>query len=64
MQTIFEVTRKLMLLTIFAAFCELLLPRSSLRAYVRLVVGLLVIALLLQPLLELAGALTGKACWR
>ncbi|NLO87908.1 MAG: stage III sporulation protein AF [Firmicutes bacterium] len=56
MQTIFELTRKLMLLTIFAAFCELLLPRSSLRAYVRLVVGLLVIALLLQPLLELRGA--------
>lgn len=56
MQTIFELARKLMLLTIFAAFCELLLPRSSFRSYVRLVVGLLVIALLLQPLLELQGA--------
>lgn len=51
-----ELVRKLVLIAIFSAFCELLLPRSSFRAYLRLVVGLLVIALVLQPVLELRGA--------
>jgi len=56
MDVLFELVRRLVLLTIFAAFCELLLPRSSFRSYTRMVVGLLVIAMLLQPILELRGA--------
>lgn len=56
MNIIFDLVRKLVLLSIFAAFCELLLPKSSFRAYTRLVVGLLVIAMVLQPIMELRGA--------
>lgn len=56
MGILMELVRKLVLIAIFSAFCELLLPRSSFRAYLRLVVGLLVIALVLQPVLELRGA--------
>jgi len=55
MDTIFELVRRLALLAIFAAFCELLLPRSGFRSYSRMVVGLLVIAMILQPVLELRG---------
>ncbi len=55
MDTVFDLVRKLALLSIFAAFFELLLPKGSYRAYTRMVVGLLVIAMLLQPVLELRG---------
>lgn len=53
----YALARKLILVVIFAGFCELLLPRSSFRAYLRLVVGLVVIGLLLQPLAQLRGGL-------
>jgi len=56
MESIYELARKLVLIAIFAAFCELLLPRNNFRPYIRMVVGLLVIALVLQPILELRGA--------
>ena len=55
MDTLFELIRRLVLLVIFAGFCELLLPRNSFRSYTRMVVGLLVIAMILNPLLELRG---------
>lgn len=55
MDAIYDLVRKLALLSIFAAFCELLLPKGSFRSYSRMVVGLMVIAMLLQPLLELRG---------
>jgi stage III sporulation protein AF len=55
MDIIYNLVRKLALLSIFAAFCELLLPRGNFRTYSRMVVGLLVIAMILQPLLELRG---------
>jgi len=69
MDAVFELVRKLVLLVIFAGFIELLLPRSSYRNYTRMVVGLLVIAMILQPLAELKGAtfdlegLLGIANW-
>lgn len=56
MNTILELVRRLALIAIFAAFCELLLPSSRFRAYIRMVVGLLVIAMVLQPILELKGS--------
>lgn len=52
MDGLFELIRRLVLLVIFAGFCELLLPRGSFRGYTRLVVGLLVMAMVLQPFLE------------
>lgn len=55
MGALFELVRKLVLVVIFAGFCELLLPRGSFRSYLRLVVGLVVIALLLQPLAQFRG---------
>lgn len=54
---LYALARKLIMVVIFAGFCELLLPRSSFRAYLRLVVGLVVIGLLLQPLAQLRGGL-------
>lgn len=55
MDTVFELVRSLALIAIFASFCELLLPSSNFRSYLRLVVGLLVIAMVLQPILALKG---------
>jgi stage III sporulation protein AF len=56
MDTLFELIRRLVLLVIFAGFSELLLPRGSFRSYTRMVVGLLVIAMILNPFLGLRGA--------
>lgn len=69
MDILLELVRKLALLAIFAGFCELLLPRGSFRSLTRMAVGLLVIAMLLQPVLELKGVsldiegLLGLANW-
>lgn len=52
MEIIFSLVRKLVALVIVAGFCELLLPEGKFRSYARLVVGLMVLALILQPFAE------------
>lgn len=48
-----ELTRNLVLLLLLATFLEMLLPKSHLSRYIRLVVGLFVLLTILQPLTEL-----------
>ncbi|MTI94895.1 MAG: stage III sporulation protein AF [Firmicutes bacterium] len=55
MQTLYELVRKLILLAILAGFFELLLPSNTFKTYCRLVVGLLILAMLLQPVMDLLG---------
>ena len=55
MDAIFSLARKLALLAVFAGFCELLLPSGKFRSFIRFGVGLVVIALMLQPLAQLRG---------
>ena len=56
MEIILRLVRKLVLVAIFASFCELLLPSGKFRSYLRFGVGLVFIALLLQPLASLKDA--------
>ena len=60
MEIIFSLVRKLVALVIVAGFCELLLPEGKFRSYARLVVGLMVLALILQPF---AQANTNQFNW-
>ncbi|MDD2282590.1 MAG: stage III sporulation protein AF [Eubacteriales bacterium] len=55
MEIIIQLTRRLVLVMIFAGFCELLLPSGKFRACIRFAVGLVIIALMLQPLAQLRG---------
>ena len=55
MEIIFQLTRRLVLVAIFAGFSELLLPSGNFRSFIRFAVGLVVIALMLQPLAMLRG---------
>ncbi|NLL19743.1 MAG: stage III sporulation protein AF, partial [Clostridia bacterium] len=48
-----ELTRNLVLLLLLATFLEMLLPKSDLTRYIRLVVGLFVLLTILQPVLDL-----------
>lgn len=55
MEIIFQLTRRLVLVVIFAGFSELLLPSGKFRSFIRFTVGLVIIALMLQPLAMLRG---------
>ncbi|MDD4658071.1 MAG: stage III sporulation protein AF [Eubacteriales bacterium] len=55
MEIIFQLTRRLVLVAIFASFSELLLPSGKFRSVLRFAVGLVIIALMLQPLATLRG---------
>lgn len=55
MEIIFQLTRRLALVAIFAGFSELLLPSGKFRSFTRFAVGLVIIALMLQPLAVLRG---------
>jgi stage III sporulation protein AF len=48
-----ELTRNLVLLLLLATFLEMLLPKSDLTRYIRLVVGLFVLLTILHPVIEL-----------
>jgi len=52
---ILQLVRRLVLVAIFAGFSELLLPSGKFRGIIRFAVGLVVIALMLQPLALLKG---------
>jgi stage III sporulation protein AF len=52
---IFQLVRRLVLVAIFAGFSELLLPSGKFRGIIRFAVGLVVIALMLQPLAQIRG---------
>lgn len=55
MDLIFGLVRKLVTVAIFAGFAELLLPSGKFRSFVRFGIGLVVIAMMLQPLASLRG---------
>lgn len=55
MDVILQLVRRLVLVAIFAGFSELLLPSGKFRGIIRFAVGLVVIALVLQPLAQLKG---------
>lgn len=55
MDLILDLVRKLVLVTVFASFGELLLPSGRFRSFVRFGVGLVIIAFMLQPLASLRG---------
>lgn len=55
MTAIFSLVRQLVLVAVFASFCELLLPSGKFRSFIRFSVGLAMIALMLQPLARLGG---------
>lgn len=55
MDVIFQLVRRLVLVAIFAGFSELLLPSGKFRGIIRFAVGLVVIALMLQPLAQIKG---------
>jgi stage III sporulation protein AF len=48
-----EWIKHIVLLILVATFFDLLLPNSSMRRYVRMVIGLLIMLLILSPLLDL-----------
>ena len=55
MNTLTEIIRNLVILAFLSLVLELVLPRGNMAKYVRLVMGLLVILVVIQPLLTLSG---------
>jgi stage III sporulation protein AF len=54
-EAIGEIVRNVCILVILAAFLELLLPSGQLNGFVRLVMGLLILAAILNPILGFVG---------
>lgn len=61
MATLLEWVRHLVLLVVLVSFFELLAPKNALRPYVRLVGGLVILAAVATPLVELVR---GEGVWQ
>lgn len=56
MSALKELVRSLAVIIIFTSFIEMLLPNSKMRNYVRLVLGLFVVVIILNPVLAFLGS--------